>query len=239
MVMGYKNSPQILQRIMDQSFRSLKGKGVEIYMDDIVIYGKTKEEHDRLCREVISRLAKNNMKLNKSKIQYCKEEVKLLGVTVNGRDIKLSEVKKNEALEFPVPKNVSEVRRFLGLTGLFRDFIKDYAGKTLALTDSLRGKNNNWEWTAEMEQEFTELKKVIQNLGNLKVPDYERKFLLSTDASKSGMGAVLMQKNEKGEWVPVQWSSKKFTPTEVRYGISEKEMYAVFFFFFLGGGKEI
>jgi hypothetical protein len=75
MVMGFKNSPQILQRIMDQIFRNLKGRGVAIYMDDIVIYGKTREEHDKLCREVLRRLESNNMKVNRSKIQYCREEV--------------------------------------------------------------------------------------------------------------------------------------------------------------------
>jgi hypothetical protein len=165
MVMGYKNSPQILQRIMDTIFRDIKGKGVEIYMDDIVIYAKTRKEHDRLCREVLKRLMENNIRLNKSKVQFRQEEVKLLGVTVNGRDMKPSKVNKNETLEVPIPKNVSEVRRFLGLSGWFRNFIQDYAGKTLALTNSLKGNGNNWVWTEEMRKEFDNIKEVIKDLG--------------------------------------------------------------------------
>lgn len=228
MVMGYKNSPQILQRIMDRVFRDLKGKGVEIYMDDIVVYSKSIEDHDKIVNEVLRRLSENNMKLNVNKIQFCQQEVKLLGVTLNGCEIVPSEIKKNEALEFPIPTCVSEVRRFLGMTGWFRDFIKNYAGLTINLTDSLKGKNNNWKWTKEMNAEFDNLKKVLRELGKLKIADYDKEFLLRTDASDLGMGAVLLQKNSKEEWVPVQWASKKFTPTEVRYGISEKEMYAVF-----------
>ena len=228
MVMGYKNSPQILQRTMDRIFRDLIGKGVQIYMDDIVIYGKSEEEHERLVREVCRRLKNNNMRLNPAKVQFAKKEVKLLGVTLNGKDIVPSEIKKNEALEFPVPAGVSDVRRFLGLTGWFRDFIKDYARLTVNLTNSLKGKGENWAWSAEMENEFLEMKRVLREMGKLQIADYDKEFLLRTDASNLGMGAVLLQKNGKDEWVPVQWASKKFTPTEVKYGISEKEMYAVF-----------
>jgi hypothetical protein len=117
--------------------------------------------------------------------------------------MKPSEVKKNETLEVPIPKNVSEVRRFLGLSGWFRNFIQDYAGKTLALTNSLKGTGNNWVWTEYMRKEFDNIKEVIKDLGNLQVADYKKEFLLKTDASNSGMGAVLMQKNDKEELVSV------------------------------------
>ena len=73
-------------------------------------------------------------------------------MTLNGCEIVPSEIKKNEALEFPIPTCVSEVRRFLGMTGWFRDFIKNYAGLTINLTDSLKGKNNNWKWTRSEER---------------------------------------------------------------------------------------
>ena len=159
MVMGCKNSPQILQRIMDNIFRDFKGKGVEIYMDDIVIYSSNIEEYDRLFREVPGKLKENNMKLNPNKIQFCEKEVKLLGIGLNGVDITPSEIKKNKALEFPVPTGVSDVRRFLGLTGWFRDFIKDYAAKIIKFTDSLQGKGKDWKWTEEMNLKFINLKK--------------------------------------------------------------------------------
>lgn len=114
----------------------LIGNGVEVYMDDIVIHAKTRKEHNRISYEVIKR-----MRLNPKKVQLAEKSVKLLGVTIDGKTMTPNEIKKNEALEYPVPKNISELRRFLGLSGWFRKFIKDYAGKTLRLTEALKGKN--------------------------------------------------------------------------------------------------
>jgi hypothetical protein len=228
MVMGFKNSPQILQRIMNGIFEKFIGKGIEIYMDDIVIHSKTREGHDKLLKEAVDILEENNMKINLAKVQLCKREVMLLGVTVNGKEILPSEIKQNEALEFPKPECVSDVRKFLGLAGWFRNHIDNYAKRTLALTDSLKGRGSNWKWTEEMEKEYISLRDVIRDLKGLAIVNYNKEFLLRTDASNVGMGAVLMQEDDQGNWVPVQWASKKFTPTETRYGISEKEMYAVF-----------
>ncbi|KAF9762180.1 Retrovirus-related Pol polyprotein from transposon [Nosema granulosis] len=228
MVMGFKNYPQILQRVMDWIFEDLLGNGVEVYMDDVVIHAKTKREHDILVEKVLIRFEKHNMKLNINKIQYRRKEVKLLGVTPNGEDTHACEIKKNEALEYPIPETVTELRRFLGLTGWFRGFIKNYAELTYNLTDALKGAGKNYKWTENMEVEFLKIKDVLRDLKSLKIADYAKEFLLKTDASNIGMGGVLLQKNEQGEYVPVQWVSKKFSPTERRYGISEKEMYAIF-----------
>lgn len=79
-----------------------------------------------------------------------------------------------------------------------------------------------------MNNEFVQMKNVLRDSGSLQIPDYTKEFLLRNDASTIGMGAVLMQKNKINKWMPVQWASKKFTPTEVRYPIPEKEMYAIF-----------
>jgi Reverse transcriptase (RNA-dependent DNA polymerase) len=98
MVMGYKNSPHILQRVMNRMLGDLKGKGVEVYMDDIVVHAREEEEHDGLLRELLTRLEENNMRVNPGKVQFKLQEVKLLGVTINGMDQTPSEVKKNEAL---------------------------------------------------------------------------------------------------------------------------------------------
>lgn len=119
----------------------MRDAGVEAYMDDIVIHWSSKERHDKLLEEILQRLEKNNLRVNPEKIQYCKESVKLLGVTVDGKEQGASEIKKNEALEYPVPGNVKELRQFLGLTGWFRQFIKDYARLTVHFTGGLKGKN--------------------------------------------------------------------------------------------------
>ena len=229
MVMGFMNSPQILQRVMNTIFGDLRGKGVEAYMDDIVVHGESKEEHDRLLNETLQRLQRNKMRVNPKKIQYCQKEVKLLGVTVDGKEQSASEIKKNEAMEYPVPATVKELRRFLGLTGWFRQFIKDYARLTENLTEGLKGtdKKRSLVWTDKMQGEFEEMKRQIGNMKNLLLPRYNREFMLRTDASNTGLGAVLLQQDENKEWRPIQWASKKLTATEKRYGITEKEMLAI------------
>ncbi len=227
MVMGFKNSPQIMQRVMSKILGNMKGKGVEVYMDDIVIHAKRRLDHDSLLDEVFKRLKENNMKVNVKKLQLCQNNVKLLGVNIDGTSMSACDIKKNEALEYATPTSVTEVRRFLGLTGWFRNFIKDYARLTHNLTDSLK-KKSGWTWTDSMNKEFVELKEVMRNLKSLVLPNYNQGFMLRTDASNTGIGAVLLQEDDQGRWVPVQWASKKLTPTETRYGISEKEMYAVF-----------
>jgi len=96
------------------------------------------------------------------------------------------------------------------------------------MTDGLKVKEKKWSWFEEMNKEFLKVKNVLRELGRLQIPDYEKEFMLRTDASNKGMGAVLLQRNKNEEWVPVQWASKKFSPTEFRYPIPEKEMYAIF-----------
>jgi Reverse transcriptase (RNA-dependent DNA polymerase) len=125
MVMGYKNAPMVFQRIMNTVLSDYIGKGIEIYLDDIIIHANNIENHDYLVRKVFERLKENNLKVNMKKVQFAQREVKLLGVTVNGKEKIPIEIKRNEALEFPKPRCVSELRRFLGLAGWFREFIKD------------------------------------------------------------------------------------------------------------------
>jgi Reverse transcriptase (RNA-dependent DNA polymerase) len=126
MVMGFKNSPQILQRTMNRILDDLRGRGVEVYLDDIIIHSRDHKNHDSLLEEILKRFKENKMRINPKKIQYKQGEVKLLGVVIDGKTQKPLEIKKNEALEYKRPENLKEMRRFLGLVGWFRNFIKGY-----------------------------------------------------------------------------------------------------------------
>ncbi|KAF9761232.1 Transposon Tf2-11 polyprotein [Nosema granulosis] len=142
--------------------------------------------------------------------------------------MKPNEIKKNVALQFIRLKCVSELRRFLGLTVWFRDFIPGYAKRTIALTEALK-KSLKFTWTEEMGIEFEDVKEALRSMNSLKLPDYTKLFRLRTDACDTGIGAILLQENIEGKWVPpIQWASKKLTPTERSYTISEKEMLASF-----------
>lgn len=227
MVMGFKNAPQILQRVMCKILDKVLDNGVNVYMDDVVVYGSTREEHDKKLEFVIGKFIDNNLKINKEKMQFALGEVELLGVKINGSEQTPNEIKKNEALTYPEPRNIKELRRFLGLAGWFRSFIKNFATLTEKMTGSLKGTIKNWKWNDDLKVEFENLKKVLKNMSSIILPDYSKKFVLKTDASNVGLGAVLMQ-DVNGKLLPVQWASKKLTPTESRYGISEKEMLGIY-----------
>jgi len=199
MVMGYKNAPQIFQRVMNKVLGDMKGKGVEIYIDDIVVHAQDAKRHDELVERVLKRLEMNKMKVNPAKIQWKKKEIMLLGVRINGTEQEASEIKRNEALEYPSPKNIGELRRFLGMTGWFNNFIQDYARKTEKLSDGLRGKGKSWKWSEEMQSKFENMKKELTGMKKLLLANYDKEFMLRTDASDTGLGAVLLQKDANEE----------------------------------------
>lgn len=231
MVMGYKNAPMILQRVMMKILNDYVGRGVEIYLDDIVIHAKTREEHDKLVLKIIDKLLYYKLRINMNKIQFALNEVSLLGFKINGNDILPLDKKKEKALGWPKPTKIKDCRQFLGIINGFRSFIKKFAEKTFWMYSSLKIKNSNdWRWSTKMETEFNEIKEEIKNLSGLGNINYNKEIILRTDASNIGLGAVLLQKNEvTGELRPIEWGSKKLTPTESRYSISEKEMYAVYY----------
>ncbi|KAF9760991.1 Transposon Tf2-9 polyprotein [Nosema granulosis] len=149
MVMGFKNAPHLMQRVMNNALDELRGRGVEVYMGDIVVHAKSERDHDELLEKVISKFKTLGLRVNPKKVQYKLEEIKLLGVSINGQDMEPNEIKKQEALEYKKPENVKELRRFLGLTGWFRDFIPEYAYRTVSLTEALK-KDTKWNWTDDM-----------------------------------------------------------------------------------------
>ena len=136
-------------------------------------------------------------------------------------------MKRKEAMEYPTPTCVRKLRSFLGLSGWNWQYIAHYATKTAALTDGLKN-DRRWEWTEEKDSEFEGMKGELRDIKALLLPDFDREFMLKTDACDVGLGAELLQKDVEGDWRPVAHDSKKLTRTELRYWICEKEMYAVF-----------
>jgi hypothetical protein len=168
---------------------------------------------------------KNGVISVKRKCSLLWERLNYWEVRINGKEQTPSEIKKNKALTYPEPKNIKELRRFLGLAGWFRSFIKGFSSLTNKMTCSLRVTNKGWEWNEELQKEFENLKEALRMMSFTILPDYKKEFILKTDASNVELGDVLMQE-VNGKMLPVQWASKKLTSTESRYGISEKEMLA-------------
>lgn len=141
MVMGFKDSPAILQRIMVTVLNELIGHGVKVHIDDVVIHATSRKAHDELLVEVCERLQENNLKINFDKLQIGMNEVKLLGVSINGSEIIPLEKQKEKILEAEIPKNISSLRKYLRCVSWYRSFIKILASKSYHLANSLRIKN--------------------------------------------------------------------------------------------------
>jgi hypothetical protein len=227
MPMGFKNAPMIFQRIMKKELKELIHKGVEVYLDDIVIYSKDENEHDSILMKVMSILEEKNLKINMEKIQLKKPEVLLLGRIVNGEHVRIPEEQREEILTFKEPKTKTDLQRFLGTINYHSRFIDNYGEKTAKLYEILKDNKTMGDWTDEHSKQFTALQEEINREVIRYHPDYKKDFILETDASNTGVGAILLQIGKNGEKKVIKPAAKKFAENETKWGITEKELFAV------------
>jgi hypothetical protein len=225
MPQGYKNAPPIFQRLMDQILAPYLGKICSVYLDDILVYGYTEEEHDRNFSLVLNELEKNKMKINLSKIQYKQNEITLLGAIINGVTQRPIHDKKSKIIEFQTPKNAKDVQKFIGFVNYYRKYIKD-VGSIAAPLYKLTGTKSEFKWGKEEETSFNKLKEALNQDVAVHIADFTKEFVLTTDASNTGLGAILQQLHE-GDLKVIDWASRKLTDAEKNYGITEKEFLAV------------
>ena len=228
---GLTNSPAVFQATMNSVFKDAIGKYVLVYLDDILIFSKTPEEHKIHLQKVLQTLRENEFYLKPTKCEFFKPELKYLGHIVSAAGIK-PDPKKMEIVEtWPTPKDAHQLRTFLGLANYFRKFIQGYSKVTVPLTALLKNKAV-YTWTTDCQIAFDALKHALITAPVLKAPDFTKdakgewlhKFTVIVDASESNMavGAVLMQ----GDHV-IAYDSKKCTPAEQNYTVTELEMLAV------------
>lgn len=226
MPQGFKNSPGIFQLIMDRILASQLDKKCCVYLDDIIVFGKTEQEHDNNLNEVLKLLEAANLKVNINKIQYKASEVRLLGCVIDGVKQKPISEKQKKILEFTLPGSKTELQRFLGFVNYYRKFIPNCAHIASPLYDALKGKDQIIIWDEEKEKSFENLKKIVSSKISTYIPDFNEPFVVTTDASNTGIGAILKQ-IINGEERVVDWASKKLSDAEKKYGITEKEFLAM------------
>lgn len=192
MPFGLCGSPSTFQRLIDRVLGDAKWQHALAYLDDIVVYSRTFEEHLSHLRDVLGKLKAAGITLNPSKAQICSSQVSLLGYKVERGQVSPDPGKLQAILEFPAPKDVSGVRRFLGMVGYYRQFIPACVRLQEPLTKLLR-KNAPWEWGEAQERSFRRLSQSIADTASLKLPDVNKPFVIQTDASDLGIGAVLLQ----------------------------------------------
>ncbi|XP_078249909.1 uncharacterized protein LOC144589343 [Pogona vitticeps] len=206
---GLRNAPATFQRLMDQTLAGLSDFTVA-YIDDIGIFSNTWEDHLIHLEVVLQRLSAAGLTVKASKCQLGSPEIKYLGHMVGGGMIKPLEAKIEAVRDWPRPTTKRKVKSFLGLVGYYRKFIPRFSEIAAPLTDLTRKKaDDRIPWTSDCEAAFQRLKEALINYPVLRAPDFDREFIIYTDASNSGVGAVLCQEDENGGQHPVSYLSRK------------------------------
>ena len=191
-------------------------------MDDILVMGRTFEEHLANLRVVFSCLANAGLKLQPSKCELVHREVNFLGYVVSADGISADPKKVSAVIDFPKPKDLKALRAFIGLTSYYRRFVPCFSTVAQPLYQLTR-KDEPFVWSDTCEDAFNQLKTSLTVAPVLAYPHFGRDFLLETDASGMGLGAVLSQEQEDRSIRPIEFASRTLQPHEKNYGISELE----------------
>jgi len=227
MFFGLTNSPATFQVMMNELLRDLINMGkVAVFIDDVIVGTESEEGHDKLVAEVIKRLEENDLYVKLEKCKWKVKEVGFLEVVIGPGEIKMEEEKVKGVLEWPTPKSVKDVQKFLGLANYYRQFIEGFATVARPLHDLVK-KDKKWDWTEKEERVFKELKERFTKEPVLAAPDIDKKMRMEVDTLDYATRGMLSMECEDGLWRPVAFLSKSLNETERNYEIHDKEMLAI------------
>ncbi|EFA12120.1 Retrovirus-related Pol polyprotein from transposon 17.6-like Protein [Tribolium castaneum] len=206
MPFGLKNAPATFQRVMDNILRGIQNKKCFVYLDDIIIFSTSLEEHIVRLKEVFERLRNANFKIQLDKSEFLRKEVAYLGHIITPEGVKPNPEKIKAVMKYPIPRTQKEIKSFLGLLGYYRRFIPNFALLTKPLTKCLK-KNSKIEHNEQFIKSFETCKQILINHPILQYPDFTQPFILTTDASNVALGAVLSQ-GKLREDKPIAYTSK-------------------------------
>jgi hypothetical protein len=227
--MGLCNSPGIFMQLMNDTFADFLNRFVLVFLDDIVVYSDTLEEHEQHVRQALARLRQQRLYAKASKSALCKREVEFLGHMVGEHGLRVMQDKIEAVRDWPVPTNLRELRAFLGLAGYYRRFVRGFSALALPLTELTRNATRqklDQLWGTKQQLAFVELKRALQSTPVLVLPDLSKEFVVHCDASGYAVGAVLQQDHGNG-LQPVAFMSKKMVGAETRYPVHEQELLAI------------
>ena len=235
MPFGATNAPATFQRLMHDCLGDLNMNWCIVYLDDIIIFSDTKEEHLKRLEAVFQKLSAAGLKLKPSKCFFFREEIEYLGHVVSGKGIATNPKKVEAVAKWSTPKTVYDVRSFLGFVGYYRRFIKDFSKIARPIREVITGLENQSkrtakktfvEWTEAADFAFEHLKKLCISTPILAYPDYKLPFVLHTDSSSEGLGAVLYQK-QNGKLRVIAYALRSVSKSESHYPAHKLEFLAL------------
>ncbi|WVZ83642.1 hypothetical protein U9M48_030770 [Paspalum notatum var. saurae] len=221
MPFGLTNAPAYFMNLMNKVFMDRLDKYVVVFIDDILIYSKDAMEHERHLRLVLEKLRRHQLYAKYSKCEFWLEKVAFLGHIITAKGVAVDPEKVRAVSEWQQPTNVTEVRSFLGLAGYYRRFIEGFA-KIAGPLFALQKKRAKFQWTTACEKSFQELKAGLTIAPVLVQPDIFRDFVIYCDASRQGLGCVLMQDGKV-----IAYASRKLKDHEQNYPTHDRELAVV------------
>jgi hypothetical protein len=222
MPFGLTNALSTFMRLMTEVLREFIGKFVVVYLDDILIFSKTKDEHLKHLAIVMRKLQQEKLLVNMKKCSFMKTELIYLGFVISVNELKMDSSKVEVIKNWPSPRNIFEVRSFHGLSSFYRKFIRNFSGISAAMMDTVKKQHKSFHWTSEAEKNFNLLKRKIMEQPVLVLPDFQKTFQVKCDASGYAIGAVLSQEDR-----PIAYFSKKLDEVKLKYSTYDKELCAI------------
>ncbi|KAI4805924.1 hypothetical protein KUCAC02_010517 [Chaenocephalus aceratus] len=227
MPFGLTNAPGVFQAMINDVLRDMLNRFVFVYLDDILIFSRTLQEHVQHVRLVLQRLLENRLYVKAEKCEFHASSVSFLGFIVDKGQLRTDPAKVQAVTEWPTPSNRKQLQRFLGFANFYRRFIRDYSRVAVPLT-KLTSVKLPFEWSPAAEAAFVKLKCLFSTAPVLSHSDPGVQFVVEVDASDSGVGAVLSQRSPADQKLhPCAFFSRRLTPAERNYDVGNRELLAV------------
>ena len=210
-------------RLMNEVLHDFIGKSVVVYLDDILVYRRNKEEHLQHLKMVFQRLQEQKLKINLEKCDFLKQELVYLGFVISKGELKMDSSKVEAIINWPTPTAVGEVWSFHGLATFYRKFIKNFSNICAPILNTTKGGGKTkFEWNDATNKSFEEFKQKVAKYPILVLLDFNKVFTIECDASGFAIGAVLSQEDR-----PVAFFSEKLNEAKKKYSSYDLELYAM------------
>ncbi len=225
---GLSNSPSVFQAFINDVFRDMLNQWVIVYIDDILIYSETYEEHVRHVRTVLKRLLQHQLYAKAEKCEFHQETISFLGYVISSGGVAMDEQKVQAVVNWPQSTTLKELQRFLGFANFYRRFIRNFSMVAGPMTSIVNKGTHRLSWSSAAIAAFRSLKERFTTAPILHHPDPDLEFTVEVDASSTGIGAVLSQRQgDPPKLYPCAFFSRKLNPTEQNYDVGNRELLAM------------